>query len=92
MKGTESRQVMLTSELLDNKDYCRLRATPALNRVPILFLDSTLEATVHPKAKELGAEGVVHIPFGPQELLAARDAALRGETYYRSFKIGAASR
>jgi len=26
--------------------------------------------------------GFVRQPYGPQELLAARDAALRGDTYY----------
>ena len=80
--SSHSDLVILTSEMLDNKDYGRLRATPALSRVPILFLDASLETVVRARAKALGAEGVVHVPFGPQELLAARDAALRGETFY----------
>ncbi len=74
--------VILTSEMLDTKEYGRLRATPALSRAPILFLDPSLEAVIHPRAKALGAKGVVRMPFGPQELLTARDAVLRGGTYY----------
>jgi DNA-binding NarL/FixJ family response regulator len=30
----------------------------------------------------LGAAGYLREPYGPQALLAARDAALKGETYY----------
>ena len=62
--------------------YRRLRMVPALQNVPVLFQSPMSPEMVYPEAQRLGAVGFVRQPYGPQELLAARDAALRGDTYY----------
>ncbi|MDY6875247.1 MAG: response regulator [Chloroflexota bacterium] len=62
--------------------YRRLRMVSALQNVPVLFQSPRSPEMVYPEAQRLGAAGFVRPPYGPQELLAARDAALRGDTYY----------
>lgn len=62
--------------------YRRLRMIPALQNVPVLFQSPMSPETAYPEAQRLGAAGYVRQPYSPQELLAARDAALRGDTYY----------
>ena len=62
--------------------YPRLRLIPGLEQVPILFIGTKPPELVYPKAQRLGASGYVIEPFSPNDLLKARDAALRGETYY----------
>lgn len=62
--------------------YRRLRMVSALQNVPVLFQSPRSPEMVYPEAQRLGAVGFVRQPYSPQELLAARDAALRGDTYY----------
>jgi len=62
--------------------YQRLRKIPALHNVPILFQSAKSPQIVYPKAQQLGAIGYILLPYTPQELLAARDAALMGKPYY----------
>ena len=62
--------------------YRLLRMVPALQNVPLLFQSPRSPEMVCPEAERLGAVGFVRQPYGPQALLAARDAALRGGTYY----------
>jgi DNA-binding response OmpR family regulator len=62
--------------------YQRIRTIPALGQVPVLFQVAWDPERSYPVAQEIGAAGCLTLPYGPQELLAARDAALRGETYY----------
>jgi CheY-like chemotaxis protein len=74
---------------IDGFEVCRqLKGMPALWNVPVLFQTARTAADVIPEAKRLGAAGCINEPYGPQELLAARDAVLRGETYYPPFEIG----
>jgi len=63
--------------------YRRLRMIPALQHVPVLFQSADTQRRVYPEAQRLGAAGYLRKPYRlPEELLAARDAALRGDTYY----------
>ena len=62
--------------------YPRIRLIPGLEQVPILFIAAKSSDTVYPEAQCIGATGYVVEPFSPDDLLTARDAALRGETYY----------
>jgi CheY-like chemotaxis protein len=62
--------------------YPRLRLIPGLEQVPILFIGTKPPELVYPEAQRLGASGYVIEPFLSNDLLKARDAALRGETYY----------
>jgi len=74
---------------IDGYEVCRrIKGMPALWNVPVLFQTARAPADVIPEAKRLGAAGCITEPYGPQELLAARDAVLRGETYYPPFEIG----
>ena len=62
--------------------YERLQAIPALQRIPVLFQSARPRWVAYPEAQRLGAVGYLCEPYGPQDLITARDAALNGETYY----------
>jgi len=78
--------LIVTAVMMPNLDgyqvYRRVRETPALQDIPVLMIDARPATNVCPIAKRLGAAGFLSEPFSPQELLAACEAALRGETYY----------
>jgi CheY-like chemotaxis protein len=62
--------------------YQRLKAIPDLQATPIIFQAAISPKRVYPKAQRVGAMGYVCEPYAPKDLLAARDAALQGDTYY----------
>jgi len=64
--------------------FRRLHAQPALQNVPVLLLTVIPPQMVYPQAQELGIAGYMCKPFEFETLLTARDALLRGETYYPS--------
>jgi len=74
--------ILLDSEFLDDEVYQQFKRLPALQNVPILFLDAKAPYMVYRQAQRLGAAGYLCKPFEIADLLAARDAVLRGETYY----------
>jgi two-component system, OmpR family, phosphate regulon response regulator PhoB len=74
--------ILLDSEMLEDEVYQQFKRLPALQNVPILFLDAKAPYLVCPQAQRLGAAGYLCKPFKVEDLLAARDAVLRGETYY----------
>jgi len=49
---------------------------------PVLFQAAIASSHAYPLVKQTGAQGYLCLPCHPQDLLAARDAALKGETYY----------
>ncbi len=61
--------------------YARLKAMPDLWSIPIVLTESS-PMLDYAHAKAVGATGYLAKPWSPRELLAARDAALSGETYY----------
>ena len=62
--------------------YARLKAIPSLTNIPVLFQAGLASSRAYPLMMQAGAQGYLCQPYGPQDLLAARDAALKGETYY----------
>ncbi len=62
--------------------YRHIKATPALEQIPVLFQTAWDQDRAYPEMQRLGASGCLTLPYTPQELLAARDAALGGQTYY----------
>jgi DNA-binding response OmpR family regulator len=74
--------IVLDSEHLSDEQFYRVRASPMLRETPILFIDCKPHNLVDKQAKRLGVNGYVMMPFGPQEILTAVQAVLRGETYY----------
>ena len=62
--------------------YARLKAIPSLGNTPVLFQAGLASSRAYPLVKQAGAQGYLCQPYGSQDLLAARDAALKGETYY----------
>jgi len=62
--------------------YARLKAIPSLASIPVLFQAALASSRAYPLVKQAGAQGYLCLPYHPQDLLAARDAVLRGETYY----------
>ncbi len=62
--------------------FRRLKAMPALQNVPVILLTVLPSPMVYPEAQRLGIAGYICKPFDFEDLLAARDAVLRGETYY----------
>jgi DNA-binding response OmpR family regulator len=74
-------------DAIDFQDYeygiChRFKTSPSLQNIPVLLMEATSPELVYPDAKSFGASGYLVKPFGPLELLAAREALLRGEMYY----------
>ncbi len=64
-------------------DVCtQLKQHPELNHVPVLLQAAIPSAKVYSHAQACGAAGYLEQPYGPQELVTACEAALRGETYY----------
>jgi DNA-binding response OmpR family regulator len=62
--------------------FRRLKAIPSLQNVPVILLTVLPSPMVYPEARRLGIAGYVCKPFEFQDLAAARDAVLNGETYY----------
>jgi CheY-like chemotaxis protein len=62
--------------------YPRIKSIPGLEQVPILFIAAMSADAVYPEAQRIGAAGYLVEPFSPDDLQKARDAALKGETYY----------
>jgi diguanylate cyclase (GGDEF)-like protein len=66
----------------DGLELCReLRAEPALDAVPIIFLTGTVDVTTKVKAFDAGAIDYVTKPFDAVELRARVGAALRTKRY-----------
>lgn len=62
--------------------YNRLRTIPTLRKTPVLFMAAASPEWVYPEAQRIGIAGYAYMGSGPQALLAACEAILRGETYY----------
>ncbi len=60
----------------------RIKMNPLLQNTPVLLMEATSPESVYSNAKRVGASGYLVKPFGHLELLAAREALLRGGTYY----------
>ena len=74
-------------DTFDFQDYeygiChRFKTIPSRQNTPVLLMEATSPELVYPNAKRFGASGYLVKPFGLLELLAAREALLRGEMYY----------
>ena len=62
--------------------YERLRAVPSLRHVRVIFVGALDLRVAYPKMQRLGAAGYLRQPFSPDDIVDARDAALRGDPYY----------
>jgi DNA-binding response OmpR family regulator len=62
--------------------FDRVRKTPGLESIPVLFYGALDPEKAYPMMRRLGAAGYLYQPFKPQELIQARDAVLSGGTYY----------
>ena len=60
----------------------RLKDTPTLRDIPVLFLTVVPPRMGYPETQRLGGAGYLCKPYQISEILEARDAVLRGETYY----------
>jgi CheY-like chemotaxis protein len=68
---------------LDGYEFCRrLQWIPALQSVPVLLVGWISPNIVYPKAQQAGAAGYLHNTVHAQSLIVARNALLRGETYF----------
>ena len=62
--------------------YTHIRAIPALQKTPILFVAAASAEYIYPRAKQIGAKGYLQEPFRPSDLVNARNTVLSGKTYY----------
>ena len=63
--------------------FCRrLRSSPKLEHVPVVVVGAMQPEDIYAELQEAGASCYLFVPLAPKKVLAARDAALRGETYY----------
>jgi DNA-binding response OmpR family regulator len=68
---------------MNGYEVCRqLKAVQQLQYIPVLLQAAMDPKRVYPDAQRVGAAGYLCQPFRPQELIAARDAVLRGDVYY----------
>jgi DNA-binding response OmpR family regulator len=68
---------------INGYEVCRqIKATPALRDIPILFVTVVPPRMGYPETQRLGGAGYLCKPYKINEILEARDAVLRGETYY----------
>ena len=68
---------------INGYEVCRqLKNTPALRDIPVLFLTVVPPRMGYEETQRLGAAGYLCKPYQINDILAARDAVLRGETYY----------
>ncbi len=76
-------RLMLLAGGLDGCQVCeRLKADPATRGVPVLLFAAKPPGDVYAEAQRCGAAGYLEQPFRPAALCAAREALVRGETYY----------
>ena len=77
---------------LDAYEFCRkLKWTPALQDVPVLLVGWLSPTIVYPEARLAGAAGYLYSAVHSQNLITARNALLRGDTYYPSLPFELAS-
>jgi DNA-binding response OmpR family regulator len=82
--------VRLMFQGIDGYEICqRLKAIPTLIQVPVLLFAARDPQDVYPEAQCYGAAGYLYQPYHPDSLYAARNALLRGETYYPPLSDGA---
>lgn len=68
---------------MDGYEFCRqLQWIPALQTVPVLLVGWVSTTVVYPNARRSGASGYLRNAVHSQGLVVARNALLRGETYY----------
>ncbi len=74
-------QIMMRN--VDGFEVCaRLKAHPALARVPVLLQAAMPPEIVYDRARSVGASGYLLQPYPAHVLLDARDAALSGGTFF----------
>jgi CheY-like chemotaxis protein len=68
---------------MNGYEVCRqLKAIPRLQDIPVLLQAAMDPKRVYSEAQRVGAAGYLYQPYSPQEVIAARDALLRGDVYY----------
>ena len=68
---------------INGYEVCRrLKSTPVLRDIPVLFLTVVPPRLGYAETQRLGGAGYLCKPYQISDILAARDAVLRGETYY----------
>ena len=73
---------IMMSEMNGYEVCCQLKAIPVLQSIPVLLQAAMDPKRVYSEAQRVGAAGYLYQPFSPQEVIAARDALLRGDVYY----------
>ncbi len=84
--SSDPPDLIIVNEMMEGMsglDICRqIQADPILAEVPVLLQTAWEQNRSYPKARACGVQGCLTLPYTPPELVAARDALLRGETYY----------
>jgi DNA-binding response OmpR family regulator len=62
--------------------YRQAQASPTLQSIPILFCGAMPPEKAYPLIQPLGVPGYLREPFTREELIAACDALLHGETHF----------
>jgi CheY-like chemotaxis protein len=67
----------------DALEFCQqVKAMPKARQVPVIVFGAMAPEEICPRLQRAGATGYLRQRCSPAEVLAARDAALRGESYY----------
>ena len=64
-------------------EFCQqIRDVPRAECLPVIVWGAKSPSDICSQLRDVGATGYLYQPCTPDEVLAARDAALKGETYY----------
>ncbi len=75
--------IEVASSEQDSYEICKqLKRVPVLQSIPILFIGAPQKYNW--EVYDLGAQGFLVEPFGPNELIKARNELLKGKTYWSS--------
>ena len=69
----------------DALGFCRqIKKMPRTEHLPVIVWGAKAPSEIYPELRDAGATGYLYQPCTPDEILAARDIALTGGTYFPS--------
>lgn len=86
LRGIRSMALTIAAEeegLRKASHFCRqLRSIPQFAHIPVIVFGARSPDLIYPELRQVGATGYLLTPVAIDQIYAARDAAVRGETYY----------
>ena len=74
--------VYLWADGVNASEFCQRLKSELEPKIPVIVWGMLEPKEVYHELRQAGATGYLHLPCGPEGILAARDAALSGEVYF----------